>query len=200
MRDPRCRLVLASASHIRRHMLEAAGLRVEVVPADIDERALEQGLGNRDPARIAVALAIAKGHAVSPAEPGAVVISADQTLALGGRLLTKPETRGVALQQLMDLSGRTHTLQSAAAVVRNGALLWSGCTMAQVTMRPFAEAFAADYLDRAGPQALTSVGAYQLEGLGVQLLERVEGDHFTVLGLPLLALLAALRAHRIIDG
>lgn len=186
-------LVLASASPARRALLEAAGIPVETRPAGIDERSIEEGLNVRAPREVALALAQAKAQHVSKQLPGRVVLGADQTLSLGSRLFGKPADRAAACEQLMALRGKTHTLTSAFAFVRNGEHLSCDANAAQLTMRNFSEGFLADYLDAVGDAATTSVGAYQLEGVGIQLFERVEGDYTTILGLPLLPMLGALR-------
>ena len=187
------RLVLASQSRARRMLLENAGLACEAVPADIDERALQKDAGLVAPYEIALHLATAKAQAVAAIEPGSYVVGADQTLALGERMFNKPAGRQQAMQQLLALAGRTHALHSAIAVVRNGEVLFSHVAVAWMTMRTLTESDVAAYLDTAGPAVLSSVGAYQLEGLGVHLFDRIDGDHFTILGLPLLPLLAYFR-------
>jgi septum formation protein len=190
-------LILASKSAIRLAMLRAAGLEVEARPAEVDERAIEAPAVARgeSPAAVARLLAEAKAVAVSRAAPGQLVVGADQTLGCDGKRFTKPVDRWSAAAQLRALRGRTHQLASGAALARDGALLWSDVAEARLTMRDFSDAFLDDYLDRLGPVVTTTVGGYQLEGLGVQLFARIGGDHFTILGLPLLALLEALRAH-----
>lgn len=188
-------LLLASQSATRRAMLEAAGIPVEAVPASIDERSEEERLraGGDDAAAIATGLAAAKAKAVSAQRPGRLVLGADQTLALGDALLHKPAGRDEAIRQILQLSGRRHTLQSGAALARDGDILWSSVTVATLWMRPLDDRAARLYAEAAGDGVLGSVGAYQLEGLGSHLFERIEGDHFTILGLPLLPLLAELR-------
>jgi septum formation protein len=186
-------LVLASGSAARRALLAAAGLRFEAVPADIDERALEASLPGAAPAELALALARAKAAAVSAERPQALVIGADQVLSCEGALFHKPATRAEALRTLAALSGRTHRLTSAFALCRGGESVAAQADAADLTMRALDEAALALYLDAAGPAALGSVGVYQWEGLGAHLFERVEGDHSTILGLPMLRLLAALR-------
>ena len=192
------RLVLASQSRARRMLLENAGLACEAVPADIDERALQSEAGLVAPYEIALHLAQAKARAVSAAKPNCYVVGADQTLALGERMFNKPAGRQQAMQQLLALAGPTHALHSAIAVVRNGEVLFSHVAVAWMTMRSLTESDVATYLDTAGQAVLSSVGAYQLEGLGVHLFDRIDGDHFTILGLPLLPLLAYFREARLL--
>ncbi|MDU1691186.1 MAG: Maf family protein [Bradyrhizobium sp.] len=192
------RLVLASQSRARRMLLENAGLACEAVPADIDERALQSEAGLVAPYEIALHLAQAKARAVSAAKPNCYVVGADQTLALGERMFNKPAGRQQAMQQLLALAGRTHALHSAIAVVRNGEVLFSHVAVAWMTMRSLTESDVATYLDTAGQAVLSSVGAYQLEGLGVHLFDRIDGAHFTILGLPLLPLLAYFREARLL--
>lgn len=186
-------LVLASKSAVRGKLLAAAGLRFETRPAELDERAIEAQAGPLDAAAVARLLARKKAEAVAAALPGRLVLAADQTLARGGKRFAKPAGRAEAAAQLRDLRGRTHELHSALALVRGGEVLFDCVDTARLTMRDFSDGFLDDYLDMAGGSALASVGAYQLEGLGVHLFERVDGDYFTILGLPLLPLLAFLR-------
>jgi septum formation protein len=186
-------LVLASKSSARRAMLEAAGIPVVVHPADIDERAFEQDAGG-DAAAVAALLACEKARAVATQLPGRLIVGADQTLALGDRRFSKPIDRVDARDQLQALRGRTHSLHSAVAVVRGTDRLFECTDTARLTMRAFSDSFIEAYLDVTAGAATTSVGGYQLERTGVQLFERVEGDHFTVLGLPLLPLLHFLRS------
>jgi nucleoside triphosphate pyrophosphatase len=189
-KDP---LVLASQSRARQMLLGNAGLAFEAVPADIDERAIQQKSGLLKPGEIAALLAQAKAVFVSEKMPDRYVIGADQTLALGERLLSKPAGRPQAAKQLQALAGNTHELHSGIAVVFDGKVLFSDVSVARMTMRRLSSDEIGAYLDAAGDRVTTSVGAYQLEGLGVHLFERIEGDHFTILGLPLLPLLAFLR-------
>lgn len=186
-------LILASASVVRRALAESAGLPVEVVPAAVDERAVEAGLGQAEPRQVADALARAKAEAVSAQNPGRYVIGADQTLAVGGRMLHKPASRQQAADQLGLLAGRSHQLHSALALALNGRSLWSHVETATLTARPYAGAFIHAYLDSAGDAVMSSVGAYQIEGLGMHLFEKIEGDHSVIMGLPLLPLLRQLR-------
>lgn len=188
-------LVLASGSAARRQVLEGAGVPVRVHPAEVDERAVERSLveAGAAPDRIALGLARAKAAAVSALRPGALVLGGDQTLSLGDRTFHKPESLAAAADQLAALAGATHRLNSGVALVRDGAVLFETVGVATLTMRPLGRAFIARYLEAAGQGARDSVGAYKLEGLGVHLFERIEGDQPTVMGLPLLPLLGALR-------
>jgi septum formation protein len=188
-------LVLASRSNIRRALLDAAGVAVEVVPSDVDERAVETAAPSHSPAAVAVLLARAKAMAVARLHPGRLVLGADQVLAFGGACFTKPADRAAARAQLRALAGRTHELHSAIAFVQDATVLFEHVGTARLTMRTVSDEFLERYLDAAGAAATASVGAYQLEGLGVQLFESVEGDYFTVLGLPLLAAMDFLRRH-----
>ena len=193
-------LVLASKSDVRGKMLAAAGLRFEIRPAQIDERAVEAEVGTTDAAAVARLLARAKADAVAGSLPGRLVLGADQTLARGNRRFSKPADRAAAAEQLRALRGRTHELNSALALVRDGKVLFDCVDSARLTMRNISERFLESYLDMAGDAALASVGGYQLEGIGIHLFERVEGDYFTVLGLPLLPLLGFLRQNGFVDG
>jgi nucleoside triphosphate pyrophosphatase len=188
-------LVLASRSAVRRTLLEAAGVPVEVYPADIDERSLETGVPSATPAAVAALLARQKALVVAGLRPARLVLGADQVLALDAKLFTKPADRAAARTQLRALSGRTHELHSAIAFVRDGAVVFEHVGTARLTMRSFSDRFLDAYLDAIGSAATASVGAYQIEGPGLQLFERIEGDYFTVLGLPLLAALDFLRRY-----
>ena len=185
--------ILASQSRARQMLLANAGLPFEAVPAAIDERAIQQQSGLLEPGKIAALLAQEKARFVSAKMPDRYVIGADQTLALGQRLFSKPAGRVPAAQQLRDLAGNTHELHSAVAVAHGGEILFSDVSIARMTMRQLSGEEIRTYLDAAGEVVTTSVGAYQLEGHGVHLFERIDGDHFTILGLPLLPLLAFLR-------
>ena len=191
-------LILASQSRARQVLLANAGIEFEAVPADIDERAMQQASGLSEPGDIAALLAREKALSVSMRQPAKFIIGADQTLALGVRLFSKPAGRAQAAEQLRELAGKSHQLHSAVAVARDGKILFEDATIAQMTMRRLDEAEIEAYLTEAGEAVTSSVGAYQLEGLGVHLFERIEGDHFTILGLPLLQLLAFLRSERLL--
>lgn len=194
---PAANLILASQSSIRRSLLEGAGLQLICQPANLDERALENKIGNVPPADLACALALAKAQAVSAHHPDALVIGADQVLEHRGQLLHKAVTRDEADAKLQNLQSETHHLIAAAALVQGGQTLWSTHDTASLTMRKLTGSDRAAYLDKAGDAATASVGAYRIEEIGASLFERIDGDYFTILGLPLLPLLAALRAQMI---
>lgn len=179
-------------------LLTNAGLEFETMPADIDERAIQQSAKITAPGEIAGLLAREKALRVSQRRGGHYVIGADQTLALGDRLFNKPDGPVAAAAQIRALSGKTHALHSAIALARDGKILFETIAIAGMTMRHLSEADIAAYLDAAGAAVIQSVGAYQLEGLGVHLFERIEGDHFTILGLPLLPLLGFLRSQHLL--
>ncbi|MCK1358736.1 Maf family protein [Bradyrhizobium sp. 199] len=191
-------LILASQSSARKLLLANAGLEFKAITADIDERAIQAASKLSDPREIGLLLAGEKAKAVSAHHPGSYVIGADQTLALGSRLFNKPAGRPQALAQLRDLAGKCHELNSAVAVAHDGTIVFEDVSIARMTMREMTEDELAAYLDAAGNAVTTSVGAYQLESLGIHLFERIEGDHFTILGLPLLPLLAFLRRERLV--
>jgi septum formation protein len=191
-------LILASQSRARQMLLGNAGISFEAVPADIDERAVQKNSGLTSPGEIAGLLAREKALFVASKNPGRYVIGADQTLALGERVFSKPSGRAQAAEQLGLLAGNTHALHSAVAVARDGKIVFADVSIAKMTMRHLSDSEISNYLDAAGEAVTTSVGAYQLEGLGVHLFERIEGDHFTILGLPLLPLLAFLRGERLL--
>jgi len=192
-------LILASQSQVRQTLLANAGLSFEAQPAAIDERTIQQGSGLTVASEIAARLAYEKARFVSLRSPGRYVIGADQTLECSGRLFNKPAGRAGAIEHLRALSGQTHELHAAVAIVRDGETLFENVSVARMTMRNLSEDTIAAYLDVAGDAVTTSVGAYQLEGLGVHLFSRIEGDHFTILGLPLLPLLAFLRSQGLLS-
>src|SRR4029450_12402193 len=185
-------LILASQSRARLMLLANAGIAFEAVPADIDERTVQGNSGLTAPDNIALLLAREKALFVSAKFPGRVVVGADQTLALGNRLFSKPADRTHAAEQLRALAGQTHRLCSAVAVARDRKIVFAEVSIARMTMRQLSGDEISSYLDEAGWAVTSSVGAYQLGGRGVHLFERIEGDHFTILGLPLLPLLAFL--------
>lgn len=195
-------LVLASGSPHRRKMLEDAGVAVEAVKPDLDERALEAPLeeSRATPAEVALVLAEAKAAAVAGMKPGRLVLGGDQTLSLDGEVFHKPADMEAARRHLLKLSGKTHHLHSAAVLFRDGAAVWRHVGHATMAMRALDPGFVGRHLARVGERALGSVGAYQVEGEGIQLFERIEGDLFTIVGLPLLPLLKALRTEGAIDG
>lgn len=196
------KIVLASSSPFRKALLVNAGIDVEAVPATVDERALEAPLRGSgvSPEDVALVLAEAKAVDVSEKKPGALVLGCDQTLSLGDEVFHKPADMEGARRHLLALSGKTHQLNSAAVLARDGLVLWRHVGIASLTMRTLDPAFVGRHLARVGKKALGSVGTYQIEGEGIQLFEKIEGDYFTIVGLPLLAVLAELRHLGAIDG
>jgi septum formation protein len=186
-------LVLASQSAARRALLEAAGIPIEVRPAELDERTIERRSRNASAGDLAVLLAREKAAAVPALTAGRLVLGADQILGLDEKRFAKPIDRSVARDQLRALRGRTHSLYSGLAVLRGRDVLFEHVAVAMLTMRSFTDHFLEIYLDAIGDAMTASVGAYQVEGLGIHLFERIEGDHSAILGLPLLPLLAFLR-------
>ena len=191
-------LILASQSRARQTVLAGAGLVFDALPAELDERAIETESGLTAPGEVAECLARAKASEISALHPGRYVIGADQTLALGARRFSKPADRAAAADQIAMLAGQTHELHAAVAVVRDRQVLFSHVSIAPMTMRPLNRDPIDAYLDAAGDAVRGSVGVYQLEGLGVHLFERIEGDYFTILGMPLLPLLAFLRSRNLL--
>jgi septum formation protein len=186
-------LLLASRSHARRVLLEAAGIRISIQPAALDERELEARAAPEGPRAAASLLAGAKAAAVAMQHPGRYVLGADQTLALDDRRFHKAADRKAARAQLLALRGKTHLLHSAIAVVRDGQTVFEYVDTARMTMRNFSDAFLDRYIETMGDALTGSVGCYQLEAAGIQLFERIEGDYFTILGMPLLPLMRWLR-------
>lgn len=192
-------LVLASASAIRRSMLESAGVAVTVDPANVDEAAVKAGHDGDDP-QLAVALAEAKAFETASRLSEKWVIGGDSVVSVNGRRFDKPTDREEAAAHLRAFSGQTMALTSAVALARNGALDWSHAETAQLRVRHFDDEFIHNYLDAEWPQVSYCVGVFRMEGRGVQLFERIDGDHFTILGMPLLPLLGALRARHLIPS
>ncbi|MFZ1990894.1 MAG: Maf family nucleotide pyrophosphatase [Alphaproteobacteria bacterium] len=194
------RLILASASASRRRMLTTAGVPFEVIPAHIDEAAIKDSLKaeGASAAHIAEVLAELKAIRISERYPDALVLGADQTLALGKETLDKPASMEDAARQLARLSGGRHVLPTAAVMAERGSAVWREIARPSVTFRPLSEAFIASYLERMGDAALQTVGACEVEGLGAQLISRIDGDFYAVLGLPLLQVLEFLRAREIL--
>ncbi len=189
-------LILASGSATRRFLLEAAGLPVRVRPASVDERAVERDVVARGASSDMVAAALALAKAISPFRGegmAGLVLGGDQTLSIDGEALHKPASLAAAREQIGRLAGRTHLLHSAIALVRNGTILFQTVETVRMTMRPLSAGFIDRYVAAAGESVGDSVGAYKLEGLGIHLFERIEGDQSTVMGLPMLPLLRALR-------
>jgi septum formation protein len=195
-------LILASSSPFRRMLLENAGLAFTAVAANIDERAIEAPLeyGGAGPDTVALVLARAKARKVSDRFPGALVIGSDQTMSLGSQVFHKPKDIAEAGHHLSLLSGETHRLNSAIALARDGDIVWEHVAHAELTMRPLSADFIQRHLARIGNKALASVGAYQLEAEGIQLFSKIDGDYFTILGLPMLPLLGQLREMGMIDA
>lgn len=195
-------LILASQSPFRAMLLKNAGVPFSAIRAGVDERAIDSVLEARGatPIEIALELARAKALAVSMQRPDALVIGSDQTLSLADRVFHKPQDMEGARQHLKALAGRTHALNSAIALAQGGSVIWDHVSVARLTMRTLDDGFIRRHLERVGDKALTSVGAYQYEGEGVQLFEAIDGDYFTIVGLPLLPLLAQLRLKGVIDG
>ncbi|MGH6831697.1 MAG: Maf family protein [Methyloceanibacter sp.] len=196
-------LILASASKSRARILEAAGLAFIVEPPGLDEGVMRQAVSDERalaPHDVAEVLARAKAEAVSDLAPKAYVIGGDQVLAIGATILSKPENMEAARRQLLDLSGKSHTLHTAVAVATNGETIWAETTVATLTMRKLTPEFIGRYLASAGDEVLDSVGAYQIESIGVQLFEKIDGDYFSILGLPLIPLLDTLRREGVIES
>jgi septum formation protein len=196
------KIVLASQSIHRKTLMENAGLNFTCQPADIDERTIELAIKDTGatPKELALILASAKALDVSQKIPGAYVIGSDQTLSLNDELFHKPEDMEAARRTLLKLSGQTHTLNSGVSIAKDGETIWQHVSIAELTMRELSPEFVGRHLSRAGEQILTSVGAYQLEKEGVQLFDKIEGDFFTIVGLPMLPLLAQLRELNVIEG
>lgn len=188
-------IILASASPFRAKMLDDAGIRFRAMAPDLDERAAEAPLAETgaSPEDVAAVLAEAKAMAVAEANPNALVIGSDQTLSLGDRIFHKPADMEAARRHLLALSGQTHQLNTAAVIVQGERTLWRHVEVARLTMRTLEPAEIGRYLSAVGETALRSVGSYQVEGRGIRLFERIDGDYFAIVGLPLLPLLAALR-------
>lgn len=196
------KLILASGSPYRKALLENAGIEIETVPAHVDERAVEATLqeSGLSPEDVALVLAEAKADEVTGRKRGALVLGCDQTLSLDNEILHKPVDMEAARRQLLRMSGKSHDLNSALVLMRDGEALWRHVSVATLTMRELSPVFVGRYLAAVGGKALTSVGAYQIEGRGIQLFEKIDGDYFTIVGLPLLPLLAELRRMGTIDG
>lgn len=190
-------LILASKSQARRALLAAAGIPFEGIDAAIDERTVEAPTraAGADGNAIAALLAEAKARAVAASQPGRLVLGADQTLSIDGRFLTKPQNLEAAREQILAMSGRTHTLHAALCLVRDETVVAAGSAAAHLTCRSYSESFVDAYLALAGESVLQSVGGYAVEGVGIHLFARIEGDQSTILGLPMLPLLDLLRTH-----
>ena len=203
LQSGRPQLILASSSKVRARLLEAAGLAFSIQSPGLDEHAMRQAVGSTgalSPQDIAEVLARAKAEAVSELVRDAFVIGADQVLAFGGRILSKPDNMEAARKELLDLSGKSHILHSAVALATNGGTVWAHSESSTLVMRKLSPQFIGRYLAAAGEEVLSSVGAYQIEGLGIQLFEKIDGDYFSILGLPLIPLLNTLRREGVIES
>jgi septum formation protein len=189
-------IVLASKSHSRRAMLDAAGVEYVAVPADLDERAVEAGLGEAEPGEVALALAEAKALAVSRERPGELVLGSDSLVEAGGRRFDKPASREDAAAHLRLFSGGAIQLHSAAAIARDGGILFGHADLAVLNVRELSDDFIESYLDAEWPEVGNCVGVFRIEGRGVHLFDSIHGSQFTVLGMPLLPVLGALRELR----
>ena len=192
------KLILASKSASRRAMLDAAGVHYEAMPANLDERAIEDGLRDASPAEIAEALSVAKAAALARLHPQALVLGSDSLVVVEGKRFDKPTSREDAAQHLAFFSGKVMELHSAAALVRDDTCEWSHTDCARLKVRELSADFIAHYLDKEWPEVGYTVGCFRIEAMGVQLFEEIEGDQFTVLGMPLLAVLGALREHGVL--
>ncbi len=186
-------IVLASKSASRRAMLDAAGVSYRSIPADVDERAIEGELGEAVPGEAARQLGLAKAEAVSVGTPGELVLGSDSLVVCDGKRFDKPADRRAAAEHLRFFSGKVMELYSGAALVRDGEELWSGSALASLCVRDLSDGFINSYLDKEWPAVAGCVGVFRIEAMGVQLFERIDGDQFTVLGMPLLPVLGALR-------
>lgn len=194
-------LILASKSQARRALLAAAGIPFEGIDAEVDERKVETPLKERGQsgAQIAAALARAKALAVSSAHPDRLVLGADQTLSIEGQFLDKPADRSAARTQILSMARKTHTLHAALSLVRDEEVLASAGAEARLTCRDFSDTFVDCYLELVGDTVTQSVGGYAVEGLGIHLFEKIDGEQSTILGLPMLHLLALLRENGAIE-
>ena len=193
-------IVLASASASRQAMLAAAGVAFEAVPATVDERLLESEMLDSEPAEVAQALAAAKAADVSAALPGKWVLGSDSLVEVAGRRFDKPQSREEAAEHLAFFSGKSMTLHSAAALARDGRIDWVAGDFARLAVRELSAEFITSYLDAEWPAVASCVGVFRIEGIGVHLFERISGDQFTVLGMPLFPVLAALRERGVLQA
>ncbi|MBD2843205.1 Maf family protein [Erythrobacter rubeus] len=193
-------LILASKSTSRKAMLDAAGVSYRALPADVDERAIEAGLADATPPEIAEALSVAKAAAIASEHPEALVLGSDSLVVAGGKRFDKPHSRQNAAEHLHFFSGKVMELHSAAALVRGDTCEWSHADVARLHVRELSDSFIEHYLDLEWPAVSFTVGVFRIEAAGVQLFDRIEGDQFTVLGMPLLPLLGALREHGVLTA
>ena len=193
-------IILASTSKIRGKILSAAGIRFSVINSELDEEKAKRSIMELSPQKISLALARLKSEKISARHPKAVTIGADQVLGFENQIFSKPVSRADAEKQLSMLRNATHTLHSAVSCAIAGAEVWNHCSEARLTMRDFTPEFLSSYLDGSPADYRSSVGAYKLEETGIQLFEKIEGDYFAILGLPLLPLLDFLRQRGIIPS
>ncbi|MEE4338847.1 Maf family protein [Erythrobacter sp.] len=193
------RLILASKSASRRAMLDAAGVPYEAIPANVDERAVEASLEGAAPGEVGEALAVAKAAALANAHPDALVLGSDSLVVVGGRRFDKPDSREAAADHLRFFSGKVMELHSGAAILRGDGCEWSHADCARLHVRELSNSFIESYLDAEWPEVGHCVGVFRIEALGVQLFDHIEGDQFTVLGMPLLPVLGALRELGVVE-
>jgi septum formation protein len=198
MKTPSLPIILASQSQARKRMLKAAGIIFRAIKPEIDESSLKRAISHINAKGVAEQLAEAKAKSLGKRFPNCIIIGSDQTLELGGDMISKPRSRGDALKQLQAMRGKTHVLHSGVACVYNEKLVWNTVESARLTMRRFSDQFLESYLDKINTDVTSSVGGYKIEGAGLQLFDKIQGDHSVILGMPLLSLLKFLRRQGVI--